>query len=140
MSARLRKILLAAIVCASTPLLTFAQDADKVLDAAVKARGSGKLRKVSPSAGRFSHRQSDSRTGTYTLNLKSPNRYYAEFTFGGQLKSSPTTANLPGAKSPPAKSELAWPEALELEAAAQLYNSISWIGKEQDRRRSRCHI
>src|SRR5882672_104034 len=126
MSARLRKILLAAIVWASAPLLTFAQDAGRVLDAAVKATGgSGKLRKSATFTLEGSvTRQSDSRTGTYTLNLKSPNRYYAEFTFGGQPEI--LAYNGKSAWREISSGEigtLLGPEALELEAAAQLYNS-----------------
>ena len=126
MSARFREILLVAIACALTPLSDLAQDADKTLDAAVKASGgSGKLRKiVTLTLEGLVTRQSDSKAGTYTLNLKSPNRYYAEFTFGGQPEilayngKSAWRENYSGEIG-----TLLGPEALELEAAAQLYNS-----------------
>ncbi len=126
MSARFRKILLFAMACPLTPLSAFAQDADKILEASVKTLGgSGKLRRVVTFSLEGSvTRQSDSKAGTYTLNLKSPNRYYAEFTFGGQPEILAYNGKSAWRENSTGEiGTLLGPEALELEAAAQLYNS-----------------
>src|SRR5215467_3634375 len=86
MPALFRRILQLALACGLASFHACAQDADKVLDAAIKASGgSSKLRKVlTISIEGTVARRSDGKEGTYTLNLKWPNRYYAELTFGGQ--------------------------------------------------------
>jgi len=121
-----RNFLLALMALSALSISAPAQDADKVLDAAVKASGgSSKLRKVlTLSLEGTLLRQSDSKSGTYTLNLKSPNRYYAEFTFAGQPEI--LAYNGKSAWRETSSGEIATllgPEAIEMEAAAQLYNS-----------------
>jgi hypothetical protein len=117
-------ILLAAIACAAAPAP--AQDAAKILDDSIKASGGsralGKLLTVSIEGNLT--RQSDSKSGTYTLHLKSPNRYYSELTFNGQPEIF--AYNGKSAWRETSSGELATltgPEAVELEAAAQLANS-----------------
>ncbi|MBS1841294.1 MAG: hypothetical protein JST77_10650 [Acidobacteria bacterium] len=110
----------------SAPLLAIAQDADKVLDGAVKILGgSGKLRKIATVSLEGSvTRQSDSREGTYTFKLKSPNRYYSEFTFGGQPEILAYNGKSAWREDPAGElGTLLGSEALELEATAQLDNS-----------------
>ncbi|HWZ96694.1 MAG TPA: hypothetical protein VN025_02950 [Candidatus Dormibacteraeota bacterium] len=126
MFTRNRRILLLALACGLASFPASAQDADKVLDAAIKASGgSGKLRKVlTLSVEGTVTRQSDSKTGAYTLNLKSPNRYYAELTFAGQPEILAYNAKSAWRENSTGEiGTLLGPEALELEAAAQLYNS-----------------
>lgn len=126
MSAQFRRILFLALACGLAPFHARAQDADKVLDAAIKASGgSSKLRKVQTvSIEGTVTRRSDGKEGTYTLNLKGPNRYYAELTFGGQPEilayngKSAWRENSSGELG-----TLIGPEAVDLEAAGQLYNS-----------------
>src|SRR5215831_423134 len=81
-----RSLLLAASALLLTSRSSFAQDVDKILGASVKASGgAAKLRKVlTLSIEGTLTRESDGKSGAYTLNLKSPNRYYAEFNFAGQ--------------------------------------------------------
>src|SRR5262249_41229610 len=86
MSSIRRDLLLRAflLIWASTPVC--AQDAEKILNDAVKASdGSSKLRKVTTlSVEGTALRTSDSKSNAYTLRLKAPNRYYLEFNFAGQ--------------------------------------------------------
>ncbi len=125
MSSRFRHVLLAAALClVSTSVL--AQDVDKVLDASVKASGGAvKLRKVATLAieGTLT-RQSDGKSGAYTLNLKSPNRYYTEFNFAGQPEIF--AYNGKSAWREDTKGEigtLLGPEAIQMEALALISNS-----------------
>jgi len=121
-----RNFLLALVALCALTTSAPAQDADKVLDAAVKASGgSGKLRKVlTLSLEGTLGRQSDSKSGTYTLNLKSPNRYYAEFTFAGQPEILAYNGKSAWRETSSGEiGTLLGPEAIEMEAAAQLYNS-----------------
>ena len=81
-----RSIFLVVFALVLTSSRALAQDVDKILDSSVKASGGpSKLRKVlTLSLEGTVTRASDSKSGAYTLNLKSPNRYYAEFNFAGQ--------------------------------------------------------
>jgi hypothetical protein len=126
MSARFRRILLLALAYFLAPAHACAQDADKLLDAAIKASGgSSKLRKVlTISIEGTVTRRSDAKEGTYTLNLKWPNRYYAELTFGGQPEILAYNGKSAWRESSSGEiGTLIGPEAVELEAAGQLYNS-----------------
>jgi len=115
---------LAALFALSRP--TPAQDANKVLDAAIKASGgSSKLRKVlTLSLEGTVTRQSDSKSGTYTFSVKSPNRYYTEFTFAAQPEILAYNGKSAWRENSTGEiGTLLGPEALEMEAAAQLQNS-----------------
>jgi len=61
------------------------QDANKLVEQYVKAAGGpqalGKIRSLTIEGTIAS---ADGRTGTYTLNLKAPNRYYSELVVGGK--------------------------------------------------------
>jgi hypothetical protein len=115
---------LAAITLAALPAL--AQDATKILDDSIKASGGsraiGKL--LTMSVEGTVARQSDAKLGTYTLHLKSPNRYYLEITFNGQPEifayngKSAWRENSSGDLA-----TLTGPEAIEVEAVAHLANS-----------------
>lgn len=121
-----RNFLPALLILSLASVSARAQDAGKILDASVKASGgSAKLRKVfTLSLEGTVIRQSDSKSGTYTFNLKSPNRYYTEFTFAGQPEI--LAYNGKSAWREISSGEigtLIGPDAIEMEAAAQLYNS-----------------
>src|SRR5579859_4535485 len=121
---RIAAIFLAALVVAASS--ASAQGAGKILDADVKASGgSHALAKLlTVSFDGTVTRQSDAKSGTYTLHLESPNRYYSEitsnaqpeiFAYNGKSAWRETSAGELGT--------LTGPEAVELEAAAQLSNS-----------------
>jgi hypothetical protein len=103
-----------------------AQDAGKIIDQYVKAAGGGKalskLQAVSID-GTFS-RGNDAKPGTYSVRVKQPNRYYSEIRDGGNLLIE--SYNGKSAWHQTADGEintLLGPQALELEATGQYYNS-----------------
>lgn len=117
-------IFVAALACAAAAAP--AQDANKILDEFIKASGGSRsLRKLLTVSfeGTVTH-PGDEKSGTYTLHLKSPNRYYLEIAFNAQPEifayngKSAWRENSVGELG-----TLTGPEALELEAAAQLSNS-----------------
>ncbi|HLK04430.1 MAG TPA: hypothetical protein VKT53_08315 [Candidatus Acidoferrum sp.] len=121
---RIASICLAALVVAASS--ASAQGAGKILDADVKASGgSHALAKLlTVSLDGTVTRQSDAKSGTYTLHLKSPNRFYSELTFGAQPEI--LAYNGKSAWREDAAGELGTltgPDATELEAAATLANS-----------------
>ena len=69
-----------------TPVLVSAQEPIKIIDQYVKAAGgAGKLSKTrSLSLEGTVTRSSDGKSGSFTLDLKSPNRYYLELVLGEQ--------------------------------------------------------
>src|SRR5882762_11045610 len=104
----------------------FAQDANKIIEQYVKATGgSSKLSKLQTLSLEGSlTRASDGKTGTFTLDSKSPNRYYLELIAGGQpeiLAYNGKSAWHLSASAPVAT--LLGPEALQVEAASFLANS-----------------
>src|SRR5262249_52276375 len=105
---------------------SFGQDADKIIDAYAKASGGpSKLKRAfTISLQGTLTRESDSKSGTYTLYLKSPNRYYAEFNISGQPEI--LAYNGKSAWRENAKGEigtLLGPEAVQMEALALISNS-----------------
>lgn len=116
---------LAGLVLAAAPAVQ-AQDPLKLIDQYVKAAGGSKaLSKIQTLTleGTFTN-SSDEKSGTYTLDTRLPNRYYSELVLGDKnwieayngksawrQDSSGTPATLLGE------------EGLQLEAAAQYYNS-----------------
>src|SRR5580765_808343 len=117
-------IFVATLACAAAAAP--AQDANKILDEFIKASGGSRsLRKLlAVSFEGTVTRPGDEKSGTYTLHLKSPNRYYLEIAFNAQPEifayngKSAWRENSVGELG-----TLTGPEALELEAAAQLSNS-----------------
>ncbi len=108
------------------PGLCRAQDAGKIIDQYVKAAGGSKaLSKLQTLSldGTFSG-SVDATPGTYTLRVKQPNRYYSEIRVGGK-----TVIESYNGKSAWHQTEtgetntLLGPQALEVEAAGQQYNS-----------------
>jgi hypothetical protein len=103
-----------------------AQDASKIIDQYLKAAGGGKsLAKIQTMfVDGTIQSGGDSLPGTYSFRVKLPNRYYTEFRVGGT-----TLIDAYNGKSAWNRTEsgqiatLLGPQALELEAAAQYYNS-----------------
>ena len=122
----LRIILSTAAALALMSPSGFAQDAEKILNASIKASGgAAKLRKVlTLSLEGTVTRQSDSKSGAYTLNLKSPNRYYAEFNFAGQPEIFAYNGKSAWREDTHGEiGTLLGPEAIQIETLALLSNS-----------------
>jgi hypothetical protein len=108
------------------PASSFAQDASKIIDQYLKAAGGSKnLSKVHTllmdgtiqAAG-------DQSPGTYSLRVKSPNRYYSEIRNAGKTEIEAYNGKSAWHEAGPGQYEtLLGPQALELEAAAQNFNS-----------------
>jgi len=118
---------LVGLLCAcSAAADCLAQDPNKAIAHYVKAAGgSGKLSKLhTVSLQGALTRASDGQTGTFTLDTKSPNRYYLELLIGGDPEI--LSYNGKSAWRMSAKSEattLLEQDAQQLEAAAFLANS-----------------
>jgi hypothetical protein len=104
---------------------TNAQDASKLVDQYVKAAGGSQaLAKIQSLTIEGTIASADGRSGTYTLDVKAPNRYYSELVVGG--KSLIEAYNGKSAWRQNAAGEvstLVGPEGIQLEAAGQYYNS-----------------
>ena len=120
-----------AILCLTSFVLLVApqsrpQDASKIVEQYVKAAGGAKtLSKVHTfSLDGAIQESGDEKTGTYTLRVKLPNRYYSEIRTVGQPQIE--AYNGKSAWHQTASGEigtLLGSQALEIEAAAQYYNS-----------------
>jgi hypothetical protein len=101
------------------------QEAGKIVDQYVKAAGGGKaLAKIQTLTLEGTFTGEDGKTGTYTLDTKLPNRYYSELLVGE--KNLIEAYNGKSAWHQNAAGELGTlvgPEGMQLEAAAQYYNS-----------------
>jgi hypothetical protein len=101
------------------------QEAGKVVDQYVKAMGGGRvLAKIQTLTLEGTFTTDDGKTGTYTLDTKLPNRYYSELLVGE--KNLIEAYNGKSAWHQNAAGELGTlvgPEGMQLEAAAQVYNS-----------------
>jgi hypothetical protein len=115
-----------AILLTGILLPAQAQDARKITDQYVKAEGGSKaLAKIQTLTieGTFTN-AADGKPGAYTFDTKLPNRYYSELVVGD--KNLVEAYNGKSAWHQSASGELATlvgPEGLQLEAAAQYYNS-----------------
>jgi hypothetical protein len=102
-----------------------AQEAGKIVDQYVKAAGGGRaLAKIQTLTLEGSFTSDDGKMGTYTLDTKLPNRYYSELLIGE--KNLIEAYNGKSAWHQNAAGELGTlvgPEGMQLEAAAQYYNS-----------------
>lgn len=102
-----------------------AQEAGKIVDQYVKAAGGGRaLAKIQTLTLEGSFTSDHGKMGTYTLDTKLPNRYYSELLVGE--KSLIEAYNGKSAWHQNAAGELGTlvgPEGMQLEAAAQYYNS-----------------
>jgi len=124
----LRFLHLSALILAvlSASSFALAQDAGKILDDSIKASGGSRAlaRLLTVSIEGTVIRQSDAKSGTYTLNLKSPNRYYSEITFNGQPEIFAYNGKSAWREIFAGElGTLTGPDAIGLEAAAQFANS-----------------
>jgi len=145
-------IFVATLACAAAS--ASAQDANKILDEFIKASGGSRaLRKLLTASFEGTvTRQGDEKSGTYTLYLKSPNRYYSEITFNAQPEIFAYNGKSAWRETSAGElGTLTGAEAVELEAAAQLSNShflsrnksrtaALFVGTEQLNGRNAFHI
>src|SRR5713226_6854786 len=124
MRTRLLTILIASILTTGV-LPVHAQEAGKIVDQYVKAAGGGKaLARIQTLTIEGTFTGDDGKSGTYTLDTKLPNRYYSELPVGE--KNLIEAYNGKSAWHQNAAGELGTlvgPEGIQLEAAAQYYNS-----------------
>ena len=124
MRARLLTILIALMLTGGA-YPARAQEARKIVEQYVKAAGGGRaLAKIQTLTLEGSLASDDGKTGTYTLDTKLPNRYYSELLIGE--KNLIEAYNGKSAWHQNAAGELGTlvgPEGMQLEAAAQYYNS-----------------
>ena len=101
-----------------------AQEASKIIDQYVKAAGGSKnLSKIQTILIDGSVQNSgDAQNGTYTLRLKTPNRYYTEVRDGGKTAIEAYNGKSAWQSQSGQIATLLGPQALELEAAGQYYN------------------
>jgi hypothetical protein len=103
----------------------YAQDAGEIVNRYVKAAGGGRaLSKIQTLTLEGTFTTDDGKSGTYTFDTKLPNRYYTEFLVGDKNLieayngKSAWRQNVAGEIG-----TLVGPEGMQLEAAAQVYNS-----------------
>ena len=101
------------------------EEPGKIIDQYVKAAGGDKtLSRIQRLSIEGTFTSDDGKTGTYTLDTKLPNRYYSELLVGD--RNLIEAYNGKSAWHQKADGELATlvgPEGMQLEAAAQYYNS-----------------
>src|SRR5450432_3099589 len=125
MFTRCTRLVALILVFAGAAFSARGQNAEAIVNQYVKAQGGSKaLAKVQTVAieGNFT-RSSDGKTGTYTYDTRSPNRYYSEIVSGGQTLIQ--AYNGKSAWHQNANGELGTlvgPEGAQLEAAGQYYN------------------
>src|SRR5216684_723642 len=124
MRTRLLTILIASILTTGV-LPVHAQEAGKIVDQYVKAAGGGKaLARIQTLTLEGTFTGDDGKSGTYTLDTKLPNRYYSELLV--DEKNLIEAYNGKSAWHQDAAGELGTmvgPAGMQLEAAAQYYNS-----------------
>jgi hypothetical protein len=118
-------ITLLGLILAAGAYTARAQDAEKIVSQYIKAAGRSKtLGKIQTLMLEGTFSNGDGKAGTYTLDTKLPNRYYSELLVGE--KNLIEAYNGKSAWHQDAAGELGTlvgPEGMQLEAAAQYYNS-----------------
>jgi len=116
---------LAFLFCAVFTPFAVCQEPGKIVDQYVKAAGGGRaLAKIQTLTLEGTFTSDDGKSGTYTLDTKLPNRYYSELLVGE--KNQIAAYNGKSAWHQNAGGELGTlvgSEGMQLEAAAQYYNS-----------------
>src|SRR5712691_1146580 len=124
MRTRLFNIVVALVLTAGA-YPAAAQEAGKIVDQYVKAAGGSRtLAKIQTLTLEGNFTSDDGKSGTYTLDTRLPNRYYSELLIGE--KNLIEAYNGKSAWHQTAGGELGTlvgPEGMQLEAAAQYYNS-----------------
>jgi hypothetical protein len=125
MQTRLPIVLIALILSAGAYHARAQEQPGKIVDQYVKAAGGAKaLSRIQTLTLEGTFTSEDGKTGTYTLDTKLPNRYYSELLAGEENLIE--AYNGKSAWHRNAAGELATlvgPEGMQLEAAAQYYNS-----------------
>src|SRR6266850_5082736 len=140
------RIILIALILTGMACPAPAQEVGKIVEQYVKAAGRSKaLRKIQTLTLEGTFTSGDGKAGTYTLDTKLPNRYYMELlvnekswiqAYNGKSAWHQTGGGEPGT--------LVGPEGMQLEAAAQYYNShlvnpkkikmvVTFVGRAQVR-------
>jgi hypothetical protein len=122
------------------------QDATKLVEQYVKAAGGQQaLAKIRSLTIEGTIASADGRTGTYTLDLKAPNRYYSELVVGGKTLIEAYNGKSAWRQNAAGEiSTLLGADGVQLEAAGQYYNSrlvdpkknklsVSFVGHAQVR-------
>src|SRR5260370_3806173 len=124
MRTRLLTILIASVLTTEV-LPVHAQEAGKIVDQYVKAAGGGKaLAKIQTLTLEGTFTTDDGKSGTYTLDTKLPNRYYSELLVGEKNLIEAYNGKSAWHQNPAGElGTLVGPEGMQLEAAAQYYNS-----------------
>src|SRR2546425_6359722 len=101
------------------------QEPGKIVDQYVKAVGGGKaLARIQTLTIEGTFAGDDGKSGTYTLDTKLPNRYYSELLVGEKNVIEAYNGKSAWHQSPAGElGTLVGPEGMQLEAAAQYYNS-----------------
>src|SRR5260370_11947148 len=124
MRTRLLTILIASILTTEV-LPVHAQEAGKIVDQYVKAAGGGKaLARIQTLTIEGTFTSDDGKSGTYTLDTRLPNRYYSELLVGEKNLIEAYNGKSAWHQNPAGElGTLVGPEGMQLEAAAQYYNS-----------------
>jgi hypothetical protein len=119
------RLIILALVAVGTPGSRAGQTPEAVVEQNVKAQGGAKtLSRIQTVAieGNFT-RTSDGKTGTYTFNTRSSNRYYSEIVSGGQVLIEAYNGKSAWHQTPNGEvGTMVGPEGAQLEAAGQYYN------------------
>src|SRR5258708_5292339 len=102
-----------------------AQEPGKIVDQHVKAAGGGKaLGRIQTLTLEGTFTSDDGKSGTYTLDTKLPNRYYSELLVAEKNVIEAYNGKSAWHQNPAGElGTLVGPEGMQLEAAAQYYNS-----------------
>jgi hypothetical protein len=102
-----------------------AQEPGKIVDQYVKAAGGGRaLARIQTLTLEGTFTAADGKSGTYTLDTKLPNRYYSELLVGEKNLIEAYNGKSAWHQNPAGElGTLVGPEGMQLEAAAQYYNS-----------------
>src|SRR5216684_2495672 len=124
MRTRLLTILIASILTTGV-LPVHAQEAGKIVDQYVKAAGGGKaLARIQTLTLEGAFTSDGGKMGTYTVDTKLPNRYYSELLVGDKNLIEAYNGKSAWHQNPAGElGTLVGPEGMQLEAAAQYYNS-----------------
>ncbi|HEX4541846.1 MAG TPA: hypothetical protein VH114_01670 [Candidatus Acidoferrum sp.] len=118
-------ITLLSILVLFSSLALRAQEPAKIVDQYVKAAGGGRtLSKVQTVSLEGTFTTDDGKSGTYTFDTKLPNRYYLELLVGDQNLIEAYNGKSAWRQNATGElGTLVGPEGMQLEAAAQFYNS-----------------
>src|SRR5712692_10202145 len=118
-------IALSALMLTGGAYRARAQEAGKIVEQYVRAAGGGRaLARIQTLTLEGTFTSDDGKTGTYTLDTKLPNRYYSELLVGEKNLIEAYNGKSAWHQHPTrGLGTLGGPEGMQLEAAAQYYNS-----------------